>query len=75
MLTNAPGTEAWPIAATNFILVHRSPKDAARGAATRAFFEWIYANGDAQADALDYVPLPDTLVERIHAYWQAPQGE
>ena len=75
VLTDAPGDDAWPIAATNFILVHRVPKDAARGAATRAFFEWIYANGDAQADALDYVPLPDALVEHIRAYWQATLGE
>ena len=75
VLTDAAGANAWPIAATNFILVHRTPKDAARGKATRAFFEWIYANGDAQADALDYVPLPDALVERVHAYWQSTLAE
>ncbi|MCX7555838.1 phosphate ABC transporter substrate-binding protein PstS [Xanthomonadaceae bacterium JHOS43] len=74
VLTDAPGADAWPIAATNFILVHRVPKDASRGAATQAFFEWIYANGDAQADALDYVPLPDALVTRIRTYWQATPG-
>ncbi|MEJ5207925.1 phosphate ABC transporter substrate-binding protein PstS [Denitratimonas sp. CY0512] len=71
VLTDAPGADAWPIAATNFVLVHRNPKDASRGAATRAFFEWIYANGDAEAAALDYVPLPDALVTRIQEYWQA----
>lgn len=75
VLTNASGANAWPIAATNFILVHRTSKDAARGRATRAFFEWIYTHGDAQADALDYVPLPDPLVAHIRTYWQATLAE
>jgi phosphate transport system substrate-binding protein len=29
----------------------------------------VYANGDDQAKALDYVPLPDPLVKQIEAYW------
>ncbi|MBB5207056.1 phosphate ABC transporter substrate-binding protein PstS [Chiayiivirga flava] len=69
IITDAPGAGSWPIAATNFILVHKQPKDAARATATREFFAWVYANGDAQAKALDYVPLPDELVTKIEAYW------
>ena len=26
-------------------------------------------HGDAQAKSLDYVPLPDALVQQINAYW------
>jgi phosphate transport system substrate-binding protein len=69
VMTNAPGADAWPITATNFILMHRQPRDAAAAREARAFFEWIYANGDAQARALDYVPLPDPLVRQVEAYW------
>lgn len=69
IITDAPGAESWPIAATNFILVHKQPKDAARGTSTKDFFTWVYANGDDQAKALDYVPLPDELVTKIEAYW------
>jgi phosphate transport system substrate-binding protein len=29
------------------------------------FFSWAYANGDTQAKALDYVPLPDALVKQV----------
>ena len=36
----------------------------------KEFFAWAYANGDAQAKKLDYVPLPDSLVQQIEAYWQ-----
>ncbi|MCD9033035.1 phosphate ABC transporter substrate-binding protein PstS [Luteimonas sp. Y-2-2-4F] len=69
IMTNAPGEQAWPITATNFILMHKEPRNRAGAAAARDFFRWVYANGDAQARALDYVPLPDTLVQRIEAYW------
>jgi len=71
VMTNAPGQNSWPIAATNFILMQKKPKDVARAKEALAFFRWAYANGDAQAKALDYVPLPDALVKQIEAYWAA----
>jgi phosphate transport system substrate-binding protein len=69
VMTNAPGENAWPIAATNFILMYKQPKDAARARNARDFVRGAFANGDAQATALGYVPLPDTLVKQIEAYW------
>ncbi len=69
VMTNAPGPNAWPIAATNFILMHKKPKNAASAKAAQDFFRWVYANGDDEAKALDYVPLPDALVKQIESYW------
>lgn len=69
VMTNAPGTEAWPITATNFILMYKKPKKAASAKAAKEFFRWVYASGDAQAKSLDYVPVPDALVQQIEAYW------
>ena len=69
IMTNAPGENSWPITATNFILMYKTPKNAAGAKNAKDFFRWIYANGDAQAKALDYVPLPDALVSQIDAYW------
>ena len=71
IMTNATGANAWPIAATNFILMYKKPKDAARSKTAKEFFRWAYANGDAQAKSLDYVPLPDALVKQIDTYWTA----
>ena len=71
VLTNAPGADAWPIAATNFMLMHRVPKDAARSKQAREFFDWVYDNGDDAATKLGYVPLPEELVAQIEAYWSA----
>jgi phosphate transport system substrate-binding protein len=72
VITDAPGADAWPIAATNFILMRRQPRDAAAAKAAQDFFRWAWANGAAQARALDYVPLPAELVQQIEAGWAAP---
>jgi phosphate transport system substrate-binding protein len=71
VITDAPGAEAWPITATNFILMHKQAKDPARAKAARDFFKWAYENGQDQARSLDYVPLPPELVQQIEAYWTA----
>ena len=71
VMTNAPGENSWPITATNFILMYKQPKDAKRSSDARAFFKWAFENGQAQAQALDYVPLPPELVKQIEAYWGA----
>ena len=71
VITNAPGAGAWPIAATNFIIMSKKPKNAANAKEAINFFRWIYANGDAAAQQLGYVPLPADLVKRIDAYWAA----
>ena len=69
VITNAPGDDAWPIAASVFVLMYKQPKDAARTQATLDFFKWALENGQGEAAALDYVPLPKELVSQIEAYW------
>jgi phosphate transport system substrate-binding protein len=69
VMTNAPGEKSWPITATNFILMYKQPKNASGAKEAKAFFQWAYENGDAQAKALDYVPLPEALVQQIEGYW------
>lgn len=71
VMTDAPGADAYPVAATAFILMYKEPKDAARSAAARDFFKWSLENGQKQANDLDYVPLPPVLVKQIETYWSA----
>ena len=71
VMTDAPGDGSWPIAATNFILVYKQPKDAARSKSVTDFFSWVYSDGRAQAEALHYVPLPEPLVKQVKDYWAA----
>ena len=69
IVTNAPGENAWPITATNFMLMAKKPKSPANSKIARDFFTWVYDNGAQQATDLGYVPLPAPLVEQIKAYW------
>jgi len=71
VMTNAPGANAWPITATNFILMYKQPRNAQRNADALAFFKWAFEHGQAQAQSLDYVPLPAELVAQVEQYWSA----
>ncbi len=71
VITNAPGPDAWPITAANFILMHKDPADPQRAANAMDFFRWALENGQAQAEELHYVPLPPELVGQIESYWEA----
>ena len=71
VITNAPGDDAWPISATNFMLMPKQPRNPARSQATLAFFKWAFESGQAQASELHYVPLPAELVLILLAYWAA----
>ncbi|HYF54236.1 MAG TPA: phosphate ABC transporter substrate-binding protein PstS [Salinarimonas sp.] len=66
-LTNQPGAKAWPITGATFILIHKEPKDPKGAAEAVKFFEWAYKNGDKLALDLEYVPVPDSLVEKVRS--------
>jgi phosphate transport system substrate-binding protein len=69
VITDAPGEQAYPISATNFILMYKNPKKPQRSKEALAFFDWVYKNGDTSAEALGYVALPADLTTQIKAYW------
>jgi phosphate transport system substrate-binding protein len=66
-----PGNASWPITGVSYILMHKSQADAAKGKEVLKFFDWAFANGDAAATELDYVPLPDTVVKLVQGSWKA----
>lgn len=68
-LVNAPGKDAWPIAGATFILLGKEKKDS--NVRTVRFFDWAFKHGDAKAKSLIYVPLPESLKNKIRAYWKA----
>jgi phosphate transport system substrate-binding protein len=69
ILTNQAGKDAWPIAASTFVMMHRTQDKPAQAAEVLKFFDWSYANGSKLAEDLDYVPLPAPLVAAIRATW------
>jgi phosphate transport system substrate-binding protein len=68
-LTSQPGAEAWPITAPTFILVPKTPEKPDQVAEVLKFFDWAYKNGDKLAADLDYVALPDAVVEQVRKSW------
>ena len=70
VLTDQPGHDAWPIAGATFILVYKSPSDPNAQKEALKFFKWAYENGDALAEANDYVPLPQSTKDAIFKSWQ-----
>ncbi|MDD5434772.1 MAG: phosphate ABC transporter substrate-binding protein PstS, partial [Nitrospira sp.] len=68
-LTNAPGKKSWPIAGATFILLGKEKKNSNINVVK--FYDWAFKNGDATAKRLIYVPLPDSLKNKVRAYWKS----
>ena len=71
ILTDAPGKGAWPVAGATFILMHKVQEKPENGREVLKFFSWAYAKGDSLAEQLDYVPLPEGVVQLIQANWKS----
>jgi phosphate transport system substrate-binding protein len=64
-IVNQPGATSWPIATASFILMYKEPANKKASDEVLKFFEWSFKNGKQMAADLDYVPLPDALVNQI----------
>jgi len=71
ILTDAPGKAAWPIAGATFILLHKTQDKPENAAQVLKFFDWAYARGDKIAEDLDYVPMPQAVVNLIQTSWRS----
>ena len=69
ILTDQKGAESWPITAATFILVYGNPADKAATGDALKFFAWAFEKGDAMAEELDYIPMPNNVVQLIKASW------
>ena len=69
ILTDQKGAASWPITAATFILVQKQPVDAAATGEALKFFSWAFAKGAKDAEALDYIPVPDNVVGMIKKTW------
>src|SRR5262245_57374172 len=72
--TEMKGKDAWPITGATFILVYRTAEKPAQTAEVLKFFNWAYVNGDKMALELDYVPMPDSVVNQIVSSWTNVKG-
>jgi phosphate transport system substrate-binding protein len=69
LLLDQAAANAWPITGATFILVRTNPAEPAETAEALKFFDWAYKNGDASAQALDYVTLPPAVKDLVRKSW------
>jgi phosphate transport system substrate-binding protein len=70
VITDAPAESAYPVTASTFILMYKKSRDISRTKTALDFFGWALQQGQEQAEGLDYVPLPASLVAQIEMYWK-----
>jgi phosphate transport system substrate-binding protein len=64
-ITDQPGADAYPIAAFTYLLVYRDQQDTQKGDALLKFIWWAEHQGQKDAAALDYAPLPKPVVQKV----------
>jgi phosphate transport system substrate-binding protein len=70
LLTDQPGQASWPITGASFILMHKKQDKPENAREVLRFFDWAYRNGQAMAEALDYVPMPAPVVKLVEESWK-----
>jgi phosphate transport system substrate-binding protein len=66
-ITNASGTNAYPIAGDTYAMIYKKQTSKAKAAALANFFGWVLSTGQDSASSLDYVPLGKALQEKAVA--------
>ena len=69
ILTNQPGATAWPITSGTFVLVHKVADKPEQTDAVLKFFNFGFDKGDAIAEQLQYIPMPDSVKAQIRKEW------
>lgn len=78
ILTDEPGAHSWPITGATFILMHKKQDNPEVAKRVLHFFAWAYQSGDHMALELDYIPMPQKVVDLIFAEWKhitGPDGQ
>ncbi|MGI9044628.1 MAG: phosphate ABC transporter substrate-binding protein PstS [Gemmatimonadaceae bacterium] len=66
-IVNAQGADVYPITSFTWILAYRDQRDPVKGAKLKDFLRWALTEGEKQAEALDYAPLPVSMASQLIA--------
>ena len=66
-IVNSPGAQTYPIVSFTWLLVYKNQTDAAKVKKLADFMHWAFTDGQHDAAALDYAPLPASLAARLTA--------
>jgi phosphate transport system substrate-binding protein len=63
-ITNAPGKDAYPISSFTWLLIPEKIADATKKKAIKDFLGWMLTDGQKMTSALEYAPLPASVVAK-----------
>jgi phosphate transport system substrate-binding protein len=66
-ITDAPGKDSYPISSFTWLLIPTHPTDASKDKVIKDFLYWMLNTGEGQVAALDYAPLPASVVDKVKA--------
>jgi phosphate transport system substrate-binding protein len=60
-IVDADGADSYPICGYSWALLYKNPTDPARGTQLKTVMQWLVTKGQADAESIDYVPLPENV--------------
>lgn len=67
-IVDAPGNQSYPISGYSWVVIYEHQTNAATGQALVKLLDWLTQNdGQAQAQAIQYAPLPSNVSQLAHA--------
>jgi len=64
-ITNAGGTDAYPISSFTWLLIPTESKDKTKGKILLDFLTWMLDEGEKETSQLDYAPLPQSVALKV----------
>lgn len=64
-IVNPPGKDAYPISSFTWLLVYKNQTDSVKQQKIADFLTWMLKDGEPSAAALDYAPLPPSIVTNL----------
>jgi phosphate transport system substrate-binding protein len=64
-ITDPQGKYAYPIASFTWLLIPQQSRDASKGAVLHNFLIWMLGDGQREAAALTYAPLPKEMIQPL----------
>ena len=70
-LTDQAGSESWPLATATYIVLSRSPAEAAGTEEALKYFDWTFRKGNVIAQNLGFVLIPADTMRSVRDSWKA----
>ncbi len=63
LIVNAAGAKSYPVSGFTYVLAYQNAKNPTKGAALKEFLKWAMTDGQKDATALNYAPLPKAVAD------------